>query len=321
MSSHRAAPIVELRSVSKSLGEHAVLKGVSLSVPKGSTFGIIGETGSGKSTLLELMIGFMAPDRGTVHIMRGSKRLAYDRQSDEILDMCGFSPQRPSLCDDLTVRENLAYFGRLWNIDSATLKKNITTAMDLCALAPWADVPTLALSTGVRKRADIGCALIHNPDVLLLDDPTSGMDRKETWRIFDLLSRIGKTGMTIILATSSVDDVSELCTQVALLRDKAIVGQLHVDDLRKRLDGPQEIMLQTREGDYRKLASILYASKAGVSRAGMRGPWFVAKASDTSALLHRLLHACRQGGQTITAIQMDRSNVRDTIRAFYEVKR
>lgn len=319
--SSSSAPIVELRSVSKSLGERTVLKGVSLSIPKGSIFGIIGENGSGKSTLLELMIGSIAPDHGSVHILHGSRRLTYDKHSKEILDMCGFSPQRPSLCDDLTICENLAYFGRLWNLDEETLKKNITTVMDICTLEPWADMPALALSAGIRKRADIGCALIHSPAVLFLDDPMSGLDKKEASRIFGLLLRISKAGVTIILATSSIDDTSNLCTRVALLRDAAIVGPFHLNDLLKHADGPKEIMLQTRERKYQDIAGILYTSKAGLLRAGMRGPWLVTQTNDASALLHHLLHVCKQTGQTITAIQMDRPSVRDAIRTVYEVQR
>lgn len=320
--SSSSAPIIELRSAGKSLGECIVLKEVSLSVPKGSIFGIIGENGSGKSTLLEMMIGFITPDHGAVHMLRGQQKLSYDRHSKEIAEMCGFSPQRPSLCDDLTVRENLAYFGRLWNLDEATLKKNIAVIMEICALGPWMDMPAVALSAGIRKRADIGCALIHNPAILFLDDPTAGLDKKEAGRIFRLLLRISKAGgMTIILATSSIDDASSLCTRVALLRDAAIIGPFHVNDLLRRTDSPKEIMLQTHEAKYKDIARILYADSAGLLRAGMRGPWFVAQTNNASELLHRLLHVCRQTGQTVAAIQMDRPSVRDAIKAVYEAQR
>lgn len=320
--SSSSAPVVELRSVGKSLGGRTVLKEVSLSIPKGSVFGVIGENGSGKSTLLELMIGFLTPDKGSVHILCGSQRFTHDKHPTEILEMCGFSPQQPSLCDDLTVRENLSYFGRLWNLDEETLKKNRETILEICTLKPWADMPALALSAGIRKRVDIACALIHNPEVLFLDDPTSGLDKKEASRIFGILSRISKAGeVTIILATSSIDDASNLCTRVALLRDGALIGPFHVNDILKRAGSPKEVLLQTREAKYQQIASILSTGKARFLRAGMRGPWFVIQTNDASALLHDLLDACKHTGQAIVAIQMDRPGVRDAIKAVYGVQR
>lgn len=321
MSDTNAPPIVELRAVTKSLGEHKILKGVSLSIPKGSIFGIVGESGSGKSTLLELIIGFLKPDIGQIQIMHGAHVLTHDKHSKEILSMCGYSSQKPSICDDLSVEENLTYFGKLWNLDSTTLKTNTKIALEVCHLQRWADLPAIVLSSGLRKRLDIACAMIHNPDVLILDDPTSGMDKKASGRIFELIRRISKTGTTIILATSSIDDASELCTKVGLLRNASVIGPFLVSDLRKRLGGPQEIMLQTREGKYREIAKILYKSKAGLKRAGMRGPWFVAQSDDATKLLHILLRVCKQTKQNITAIQMDRPAIRDALRAIFEVKR
>jgi ABC-2 type transport system ATP-binding protein len=219
------------------------------------------------------------------------------------------------------VQENLIYFGKLWNIDAVTLKENVKIALDVCHLKKWAKLPAIALSSGLRKRLDIACAVIHNPDLLILDDPTSGMDKKASARIFELIRRISKTGTTIILATSSIDDASELCTKVALLQNKSVIGPFLVNDLRKRLGGPQEILLQTRERKYRDLAKILYESKAGLKRAGMRGPWFVAQSDDITNLLHTLLHVCKQTSQKITAIQMNRPAIRDALRAISEVKR
>lgn len=321
MSEVSAPSIVELRSVTKSLGEHKILKGVSLSIPKGSIFGIVGESGSGKSTLLELIIGFLKPDSGQIRIMHGAQTFTHARNSKDILSICGYSSQKPSLCDDLTVRENLTYFGKLWNIDAATLRTNTKIALDVCNLQAWADLPAITLSNGLRKRLDIACAIIHNPSLLILDDPTAGMDKKASGRIFELIRRISNTGTTVILATSSIDDASELCTKVALLQNSSVIGPFLVNDLRKRLGGPQEIMLQTREGKYRDLAKILYGSKAGMKRAGMRGAWFVAQSDDATKLLHTLLHACKQTKQNITAIQMDRPAVRDALRAIFEVKR
>jgi ABC-2 type transport system ATP-binding protein len=206
-------------------GEHA-LDGVSLSVPKGSLYGLIGADGAGKSTLLRICTTLIAPDKGSASV------LGHDVVKDyrEIRKTIGYMPQKFSLYQDLSVRENLQFFADLFGVKQAERDQRMKRLLEFSRLAPFQDRRARNLSGGMKQKLALSCTLIHTPTVLFLDEPTTGVDpvsRREFWTI---LNELRKDGITIVVSTPYMDEAN-LCDELLFLHHGKAVRQGRPDRL------------------------------------------------------------------------------------------
>lgn len=208
---------IEVEQVKKSYGTLEALRGVSLSVPQGELFGIIGPDGAGKTTLFRILATLLVPDEGKARI-DGFDTVTQYRA---IRDRVGYMPGRFSLYGDLSVEENLRFFASIFH---TTIEANYDLIRDIYVqLEPFRRRRAAALSGGMKQKLALCCALIHRPSVLLLDEPTTGVDpvsRKEFWQ---MLSRLKAEGITILVSTPYMDEAS-LCDRIALMREGAFLG-------------------------------------------------------------------------------------------------
>ena len=218
---------VETQGLTKSYGKLVALDHVSLSVPEGSLFGLIGPDGAGKTTLYQILTTLLSPDAGNAIVAGLDVAKDYRRLRAEI----GYMPERFSLYPDLTVMENLRFFAALFGVD-------INDSLDLIApifgqLKEFPNRMAKALSGGMKQKLALSCALIHRPRVLLLDEPTTGVDavsRSEFWK---MLGRLKDMGITVLVSTSYMDE-AERCEYVALMNRGKI---LDVNTPKKLMEG------------------------------------------------------------------------------------
>lgn len=218
---------VETQGLTKSYGKLVALDHVSLSVPEGSLFGLIGPDGAGKTTLYRILTTLLSPDAGNAIVAGLDVAKDYRRLRAEI----GYMPERFSLYPDLTVMENLRFFAALFGVD-------INDSLDLIApifdqLKEFPNRMAKALSGGMKQKLALSCALIHRPRVLLLDEPTTGVDavsRSEFWK---MLGRLKDMGITVLVSTSYMDE-AERCEYVALMNRGKI---LDVNTPKKLMEG------------------------------------------------------------------------------------
>ena len=218
---------VETQGLTKSYGKLVALDHVSLSVPEGSLFGLIGPDGAGKTTLYRILTTLLSPDEGNAIVAGLDVAKDYRRLRAEI----GYMPERFSLYPDLTVMENLRFFAALFGVD-------INDSLDLIApifdqLKEFPNRMAKALSGGMKQKLALSCALIHRPRVLLLDEPTTGVDavsRSEFWK---MLGRLKDMGITVLVSTSYMDE-AERCEYVALMNRGKI---LDVNTPKKLMEG------------------------------------------------------------------------------------
>ncbi len=239
MTSHNdAVPAIEVDTVSKRFGSVTALDEVTIDVPRGTVFGLVGANGAGKTTLIRILIGALRTDSGSVRV------LGLDPWSDrrQVRSDAGYMPQAPVLYGDLTARENVAFFAR--GHVSGNTQGSVADALEFADLNEFADRPVYTLSGGVRQRVSLAATVVHHPHVLFLDEPTAGVDpelRRQFWVRF---RRLAESGSTMIVSTHQMDEVVH-CDRVAVLRS----GQVLATATPKELLASGGATIRVRTGD------------------------------------------------------------------------
>ncbi|MDI3340741.1 MAG: ABC transporter ATP-binding protein [Sphaerobacter sp.] len=210
-------PIVETERVGKRFGAVQALDEVTLAIPRGVIFGLLGPSGSGKTTLIRLIAGALRPDAGQVCVF------GRPQPSRANAARIGYMTQSAALYPDLSLRENLAFFGTLYGVPERHLRARIEAVVAEVELADRLDSPLHTFSGGMRQRASLACALLHEPDLLILDEPTVGLDpvlRRTFWERFRQLAAAGKA----LIVSSHVMDEADRCDLLAFLRDGRVLA-------------------------------------------------------------------------------------------------
>lgn len=294
-------PFIQFENITKSFGKKVIIDNLNLSIPYKDIFGVIGKSGSGKTTLLSLLVGFLKPDKG--QIMFQSRDIHRDLQS--VQQQFGFAAQEGSFYPKLTVEENLQYFGRMYNINPKILKEKIPELLRLVELEDARDLLAWKLSSGMQKRLDIACALIHDPKVLILDEPTEDLDPALRNEILDLLNKINKDkDITIIITSHLLDEVEYICREVAILDKKKIVDSGNINELKNKYAKYSEVSLETEDRDYTHLIKKL-KRRRDVKKYSIRGnKIYIYTTEKGEKALKSIITLARKGKDKIISISM-----------------
>ncbi len=199
-------------NVTVHLGKVKALDNLSFSVRAGEIFGLVGRNGSGKTTALKVLCGLVKPKEG--YILLDGQKVSVDRK--EFKRLIGYCPQENSFFEKLTVRENMEYFARLYDVEGTAAKLMESISKSLCLDARINDMAS-GLSGGMKRRLNIACALMHEPQILLMDEPSIEVDpvsRGELWKMIEMINRLGTT---IIISSNHMEEINYLCNRVAFL--------------------------------------------------------------------------------------------------------
>tara|TARA_Y100000034_G_scaffold135951_1_gene209970 strand:+ start:2054 stop:3028 length:975 start_codon:yes stop_codon:yes gene_type:complete len=247
-------PFITFLDITKIFNKNVILDTLSLEIPYGEIFGVIGKSGSGKTTLLSILVGFLKPEKGKV-FYQGQEITDVHNQ---IRQQFGFTAQEGSYYPRLTVKENLEYFGTLYNLSSPELSIKIPNVLKLVNLEGEENKLASNLSSGMQKRLDIACGILHDPKVLILDEPTEDLDPVLRKEILNLLKKVNREKkVTIVITSHLLEEMEQICTRLAILHDKQVITSGTLNELKDHYSKSQEIILETYSGKYAGLIKVL----------------------------------------------------------------
>ncbi len=238
--------MLTLTNVRKSFGQTVAVDGLSLSVRKGELFGLLGPNGAGKSTTVSLAVGLLAPDAGTVAIA------GLGNPADPAVRAgIGVAPQALALYDQLSAEENLRFFGEVYGLSGTTLAKRVAWCLDLVGLTERRRDRIETYSGGMKRRINLAAALVHDPELLLLDEPTVGVDPQSRNKIFENIEALHAAGRTIIYTTHYMEEAVRLCERIAIVDGGKLLALGKVSELLAKHGGPPTLVVRTNGEDRR----------------------------------------------------------------------
>jgi ABC-2 type transport system ATP-binding protein len=235
--------VIEVQHVTKQYGRFTAVDDVSFRVEKGEILGFLGPNGAGKTTTMRILTGYMPPTEGKA-VVAGFDVFTHPVEAKR---RTGYLPETPPLYPDMTVREYLDFVSRIKGVPSADRKARVTAVMQRTFIADVADKHCSKLSRGYRQRVGLAQALIHNPEVLILDEPTAGLDPKQINETRQLIRGLGGDH-TIILSTHILPEVAQTCQRVVIINKGRVVAVDTPDNLTARLTGSETMFVQVDAG-------------------------------------------------------------------------
>ena len=255
--------IVEIEQLYKHFGKREAVKNISLSVEQGEIFGLVGPNGAGKTTTMRMLVTLLQPDRGEIRV--GGYSVRDDPR--EVRRLIGFMPDAFGVYGEMSVAEYLDFFGACYGIHPAQRASLIKDLLELVDIGHRRDDMVDTLSTGLKQRLGLARVLMHDPGVLVLDEPASGLDPRARVEIRELLREVARLGKTIIFSSHILVDVAELCTRVGIIEDGQLVAMGTLDQLSEKLAAQRLIRVGLLNPVDPDQALAILSSLSGISNA------------------------------------------------------
>lgn len=232
--------MLEIKNVAKSFGKINALVNISLKIEKGEFFGLLGPNGAGKSTLMNILVGYFEADTGSIKL--NGEEINY--RNINLRKKIGFVPQEISLYLELSPYDNLKIFGEIYGLHGSKLENKIDSVLELVQLKDRKKSKVKEFSGGMKRRLNIAASLLHDPPLLLCDEPTVGVDPQSRNAIFDLLNYLNQNGTTIVYTTHYMEEAERLCSRLAIIDNGKIIVKGTLIDLINMLEQKETIKIQ-----------------------------------------------------------------------------
>jgi ABC-2 type transport system ATP-binding protein len=243
---------ISIEKISFNYGRLKVINDISLETPKGISFGLLGSNGAGKTTLIRLMVGLLKPSSGNILCLGKRPSPANARN-------IGYMPQLPSLYNELTVEQNIDFFARIYGLrERKSRAERVNEVIKLIDLWPKRKTQVANLSGGMKQRVSLGCAIVHQPPLLFLDEPTVGLDPELRYHFWEHFEELTRAGSTLIISSHTMDDAAH-CQQLAFIREGKIIA----------LGSPAELRSATGKPNASLEDAFLYFIRRGEVKANV----------------------------------------------------
>jgi len=296
---------LQVTDLVKTYGGRTAVAGVSFGISSGECFGLLGPNGAGKTTTILSICGLIKPDSGQVEVGAGRRDPGAARTRRDI----GYVPQEIALYEDLSGRENLRFFGHLYGLASKHLKARIAATLAFVDLTSRADQKVGAYSGGMKRRLNIAAALLHEPGLLILDEPTVGIDPQSRNSILENLAALRSSGTAVLYTSHYMEEVERLCDRIAIMDDGKILAEGTRGSLLKLLgERVDQVRLATQSTPEGSLVQALQALK-GVSSVGATNDGLELTARDVMQTLPEVLTEVGRHGTAVTGITVEQTDL------------
>jgi ABC-2 type transport system ATP-binding protein len=294
--------MIRVKDLQKSYGDLRAVDGISFEVPEGEMLGFLGPNGAGKTTTLSMISGLLKPDRGRVSI----GEIDVWHSPKEAKRILGLVPQDLALYEELTARENLMFWGSLFHLPRSELKANIELWLDRVGLKGRGREAVSKFSGGMKRRLNLAIGLVHNPKVVLLDEPTVGIDPQARKNILDIIREIVKEGSTILFTTHHLEEAEALCDRIAIIDHGKILETGSVEELAKVV-GDGDIVSINGSFTAAQLNTILENESVNILSAAEHTATM--SLSQGGMNIAALLHKFSEAGIEVTDISMQKPSL------------
>jgi ABC-2 type transport system ATP-binding protein len=284
---------IEANNLHKSFGPFTAVDDVSIIIPEGEVFGFLGPNGAGKTTTIRMLTGVLTPDSGSVRIF------GTDVHKDPLtakLKM-GVIPENGTVYSDLTAEQNILITAKFYGMDRASRKKKAEEILIRLGLFERRDDLVRAFSKGMRQRISIACAIVHSPQVLILDEPTTGLDVYSRRLVIDTVRQMNREGSTILITTHNIEEANELCSTISIINKGDIVATGSPEKLKKTFDTSRHV-----EISFDQPVSEAFFSTPGITRAESWGDKWWVYTDDPDRAVKYLASAAERDRLTIVSI-------------------
>ena len=291
-------PALSVDGISKRFGDLEAVRNVSFELVPGETYGLLGPNGAGKTTSISIIAGLLEPDAGVVCV--AGQRLT--TRTTEPKRRVGLVPQELAIYPDLTARENLRFFGRLYDLSGDALTKRMDRVLEVVGLADRADDPAKEYSGGMKRRLNIGIGLLHEPMLLILDEPTVGVDPQSRNAILESVEQLSAEGMAVLYTTHYMEEAERLCDRVGIIDEGELKAEGDRRSLTALIGQKDRIVVETGGHDDSIAKGLLEI--AGVSDATSVERRLELLVEDAPARLSAVFELLSRGGVTVTSLEV-----------------
>ncbi|WP_414756227.1 ABC transporter ATP-binding protein [Anabaena sp. CCY 9910] len=232
--------MLNIHNLNKSYGDRQVLQNLTLNINNSEIYGLLGANGSGKTTTINIICNLLKADSGEI-------KLNNQLISESTKKLIGIAPQENLLYKTLTCEENLHFFGEIYGLSRKNIQKQTKDILDAINLSDRAKSPVETLSGGMQRRLNIAVALVHQPKLVILDEPTTGLDIEARYEIWELIRRLKTQGITVLLTTHLLDEAERLCEKIGILKNGRILVEGSLAELRNLIPAQEVLLLKTTQ--------------------------------------------------------------------------
>lgn len=235
--------IIEIKNLTKKFDDTIVVDNINLNIEKGEIFGLLGPNGAGKSTTISMICSLLHPTSGSIELLGVNSK----KNSTEVKKSLGLVPQNIALYKEFTAYENIKFFGELYGLRGTNLKEGIEKALNFTGLSEFKDKKAKTFSGGMLRRLNIACAIIHKPQIIIMDEPTVGIDPQSRNHIMEAVRELNQNGTTVIYTTHYMEEVEALCSKIAIIDKGKIIAEGTKEELKDMISDKRTLSVTVND--------------------------------------------------------------------------
>jgi len=292
--------LVQMKNLVKRYGDNLAVDNVNLGIAEGEIFGLLGPNGAGKTTTINMLIGLTKVDGGEITIF--GKKVNGNRE--DVSKHIGIVPQELAIYEDLTAAENIAFFGKLYGLRGNKLNEQVDQALEFTGLADKRKQFPKKFSGGMKRRLNIACAIVHQPRLIIMDEPTVGIDPQSRNHILSSVSQLHKQGATIIYTSHYMEEVEELCSRVAIMDQGRVIALGSKEELKELVSTEDTIVVELSNVNYTLVDEVKKIS--GVKDCALKDTSLTVQVAKNSPIIGRIVDVITGAGSEVITLSAER---------------